>query len=62
MCQEIKKIDGCDTEKAGTIQYLVDSNGKPIAILLDRWWPQAVEENDNKIREHFLRDIRMGKT
>ena len=32
-----KEIDECDMEEFGTL----DSSEKPIAVLGDRWWPQA---------------------
>ena len=42
--EEVREIDECDMEGFGTL----DSSGKTIAVLGDRWWPQAAkEEGDN---------------
>ena len=42
---EMRKIDECDMEKFGTL----DSSEKTIAILGDRWWPQTVKQEGDKI-------------
>ena len=42
---EMRKIDDCDMEKFGTLE----SSEKTIAILGDRWWPQAVKQEGDKI-------------
>ena len=43
--QEIKQIDECDIEKFGTL----DSSERTIAIVGKRWWPQAAEQEGDKI-------------
>ena len=45
MCwkEEMREIDECDMEQCDTL----DSSEKTIAILADRWWPQAaIQEVD----------------
>ena len=43
--EEIRGIDECDTEKFGTL----DSSEKTIAILEDRWCPQAAKQDGDNI-------------
>ena len=47
--KEMRKIDECDMEKFGTL----DSSEKTIAILGDRWWPQTVKQEGDKISKTF---------
>ena len=47
--EEMRKIDGCDTETLGT---LYDSE-KTIAILGDRWWPQTSKQDWDRISKQF---------
>ena len=39
----MRKIDGCDTEKFGTL----DSSEETIALLRDRWRPQTEYKMNN---------------
>ena len=49
--EEMREIDGCDVEEFDTL----DSSEKTIAILGDRWWPQAAEQEGDKIgRSSYL--------
>ena len=48
--EEMREIDECDLEEFGTL----DSSDKPIAILGDRWRPQAAKQEGDKIRKAFL--------
>ena len=43
--EEMRKMDECGMETFGTL----DSSEKAIAILGDRWWPQAVKQEGDKI-------------
>ena len=38
--EETRRVDECDKEKFGTL----DSSEKTIAILGDKWWPQATKQ------------------
>ena len=38
--REMRETDECDVGEFGTL----DSSDKTIAILGDRWWPQAAEK------------------
>ena len=54
MCQEeMRKIDECDIEGCSTLE----NREKTIAILGDRWWPQAAKQEGDKIRKINLRNI-----
>ena len=49
---EMRKIDECGMEEFGTL--LIYSSEKTIAILGDRWWPQTVKQQGDKISKKFL--------
>ena len=49
--EEMRKIDECDMEEFGTL--LIDS-AKTSAILGDRLWPQAAEQEGDNISEKKL--------
>ena len=51
--EEMRKIDECDMEQFGTL----NSSEKTIAILGDRWWPQAAKQEGDKISKTFLCNI-----
>ena len=53
LLEEMRKIDECDMEKFGTL----DCREKTIAILGDRWWPQKVKQQGDKISKKFLCNI-----
>ena len=46
----MREIDECDMEEFGTL----DSSENTIAILGDRWWPQAAKQEVDKIITMFL--------
>ena len=48
--EEMRKIDGCDIEKFGTL----DSSEKTIAILGERWRPQTAKQQVDKRRKRLL--------
>ena len=48
--EEMGKMDACDMENGGTL----DSSENTIAILGDRWWPQAAKQKGNKISKSFF--------
>ena len=52
--EEMRKIDECDMEEFDT----PDSSENAIAILGDRWWPQAAKQEGDKISNKFLCSIR----
>ena len=55
MCQEeIRKIHDYGMEKFGTL--LVDSSERAIAVVGNRWWPQAAKQEGDKISS-ILRSI-----
>ena len=41
----MRRFDECDMEKFGAL----DSSGKTIAILGDRWWPHAAKQEGDTI-------------
>ena len=45
--EEMREIDECDMEEFDTL----DSSEKTIAIVGDRWWPQAVKQEEDNIRK-----------
>ena len=45
----MREIDECDMEEFDTL----DSGEKTIAILGERWWPQAAEQEGDKISKTF---------
>ena len=47
---EMRKIDGCDMEKFGTL----DSSEEMIAIVGGRWWAQTAKQEGDKVSEKFL--------
>ena len=51
--EEMRKIDECDIEQFGTL----NSSEKTLAILGDRWWPQAAKQEGDKISKRFLCNI-----
>ena len=51
---EMRKIDECDVEKFSTL----DSSEKTIGILGDRWWPQTVKQEGDKIVKRLLCNMR----
>ena len=48
--KEMRKIDERDMEKFGTL----DCSEKTIAILRDRWWPQKVKQDGDKLGEKVV--------
>ena len=48
--EEMREIDEWDIEEFDTL----DSNEKTIAVLGDRWWPQAAKQEGDKISKTFL--------
>ena len=50
---KMRKIDGCDMEKFGTL----DSSEKTIAMLGDRWWPQTAKQEGDEISKKNLCNI-----
>ena len=48
--EETREIDECDMGEFGKL----DSSEKTIAILRNRWWPQAAKQEGDKISEKFL--------
>ena len=48
--EETREIDDCDVEEVGPL----DSSEKTIAILGDRWWPQAAKQKGDNINNKFL--------
>ena len=54
LAKEMGKIDECDIENFGTL--LIYSK-KTIAILGDRWWPQKVKQQGDKISKKNLCNI-----
>ena len=53
--EEMRKLDVCDIKEFGRLE----SSEKKIAILGDRWWPQAAKQDGDRISKHFLCNIRM---
>ena len=51
--EETREIDQCDTEELDTL----DSGEKTIAILGDRWWPEAAKQEGGKIGDKFLCNV-----
>ena len=51
--EEMREIDDCDMEEFDT----PDSSEKTIAILGDRWWPQAAQQEGDKTSKKFLCNI-----
>ena len=51
--EEMREIDECDMEEFDTL----DSSEKTIAILGDRWWPQAAKQEGDTISKKFLCNI-----
>ena len=52
MCQKkkMRETNECNLEEFDTL----DSSEKTIAILGDRWWPQAAKQEGDKIGENFI--------
>ena len=48
--EEMWKLDVCDMEEFGRLE----SSKKTIAILGDRWWPQTVKQDGDRISKQFL--------
>ena len=48
--KEMRDIDECDMEGFDTL----DSSENTIAMLEDRWWPQAAKQKGVKISSTFL--------
>ena len=48
--EKMRKINEYDMEKIGTL----DNSEKTIAILGDRWWPQAAKQEGGMISKTFL--------
>ena len=46
----MREIEECAMEKFGTL----DRSDKTIAILGNKWWPQAAKQEGDKISEKFL--------
>ena len=51
--EEMRKMEEFDMEKFGAL----DSSEKTIAILGDRWWPQAAKQEGIKTSEKKLRMV-----
>ena len=51
--EEMREIEECDMEEFDTL----DSSEKTIAILGDRWWPQAAKQEGDKISKNILCNI-----
>ena len=51
--EEMREIDECNMEEFDTL----DSGEKTIAILGDRWWPQAAKQEEDMSSKTFLCDI-----
>ena len=51
--EEMRQIDKCDMEEFGTLH----SSDKTIAILGDRWWPQAAKQEGGEINKIKLCNI-----
>ena len=58
LLEEMRKIDECDMENFGT----QDCSHKTIAILGDRWWPQTVKQERDKMSKKYNSYITYGKT
>ena len=52
---EMREIDECGMEEFDT--RVLDSSEKTIAILGDRWWPQAAKQEGDKTSRMFLCNI-----
>ena len=50
LVEEMRKLDGCDMEEFGRLE----SGKKTIALLGDRWWPQTVKQERNRISKQFM--------
>ena len=50
----MRKIDECGMEKFGTLNIIINSSEKTIAILGDRWWPQTAKQEGDKISKKFI--------
>ena len=48
--EEMRKLDVCDMEDFGRLE----SRDKTIAILGDRWWPQTVKQDGDRISNQCL--------
>ena len=48
--ENMRKIDGCDMEKFGTL----NSSEKTIAVLGDGWWPHTAEKEIYSISNSFV--------
>ena len=51
--EEMRKSGVCDMEEFGSLE----SSEKTIAILGDRWWPQAAKQHGDRINKQFLCNI-----
>ena len=58
MLEEMRKFDECGMKTFGT----PDSSEKRIAILGDRWWPQAAKQEGDKISKMLLCNVYTEKT
>ena len=47
---KMRKIDGCDMEKFGTL----DSSEKTIVILGDRWWPRTTKQEGDTMSKNQI--------
>ena len=56
--QEMKKLDECDMEEFGRLE----SRGKTIAILGDRWWPRTAKQDKDTISNRLLFCVMFGKS
>ena len=52
--EEVRKLDKCNMEGFGR----PESSEKTIVILGDRWWPQTVKQDGDRISAQFLGTIR----
>ena len=50
---EMRKLDECDMEEFGRLETSLET----IAILGDRWWPQATKQDGDRMRKQFLCNI-----
>ena len=51
--EEMRKLDVRDMEEFGRLE----SSEKTIAILGDRWWPQTVKQDGDRISKHYVCNI-----
>ena len=48
--EEMRKLDECDMEEFCRLE----SSEKTIAVLGDRWWPQAAKQDGDRISKQFF--------